>query len=315
MTNMKKLGLTALAGSLVATSAYAGALDVSGTAKVTYASQDESEVNGNPYSMSTGIGFSGSGDLDNGMTINYTYSMTNAAFSSSNLKLDMGDSGAIYFGNGDGSTGISAYDDVMPTAGEEVWDDLDGQANGIATISKTNTFGYKGSFAGMGVSASYNKDSGAGTAGSATEGSSKSIVLSSADMVDGMDIGFGMGDASGSTTNNGTDMQTVYAKYTAGSVTAGAQLTQIDKSAANSDVDRTHIAVSVAVNENLSVSLGQSVVEFEASAKDDQESTGVAISYTMGSMTIAAFNNTEENSGGTQGSDDSVTEVSVAFAF
>tara|TARA_B100000965_G_C19554832_1_gene741707 strand:- start:69 stop:1016 length:948 start_codon:yes stop_codon:yes gene_type:complete len=315
MTNVKRLGLTALAGSLVATSAYAGALDVSGTAKVTYASQDESEVNGNPYSMSTGMGFTGSGDLDNGMTINYTYSMTNAAFSSSNLKLDMGDSGAIYFGNGDGSTGISAYDDKMPTAGEEVWDDLDGQANGIATISKTNTFGYSGTFAGLGVSASYNKDSGAGTAGSATEGSSKSIVLSSSDLVDGMEMGFGIGDKSGTTTNNGTDMQIVYAKYTAGSVTAGAQLTQIDKSAANSDVDRTHIAVSVAVNENLSVSLGQSVVEFEASAKDDQESTGIAVSYTMGSMTVAAFNNTEENTGGTQGTDDSVSEVSVAFAF
>jgi outer membrane protein OmpU len=199
----------------------------------------------------------------------------------------MGDSGAIYFGNGDGSTGISAYDDKMPTAGEEVWDDLDGQANGIATISKTNTFGYSGTFAGLGVSASYNKDSGAGTAGSATEGSSKSIVLSSSDLVDGMEMGFGIGDKSGTTTNNGTDMQIVYAKYTAGSVTAGAQLTQIDKSAANSDVDRTHIAVSVAVNENLSVSLGQSVVEFEASAKDDQESTGIAVSYTMGSMTVA----------------------------
>jgi outer membrane protein OmpU len=290
-------------------------LDVSGTAKVTYASQDESEVNGNPYSMSTGMGFTGSGDLDNGMTINYTYSMTNAAFSSSNLKLDMGDSGAIYFGNGDGSTGISAYDDKMPTAGEEVWDDLDGQANGIATISKTNTFGYSGTFAGLGVSASYNKDSGAGAAGSATEGSSKSIVLSSSDLVDGMEMGIGIGDKSGTTTNNGTDMQIVYAKYTAGSVTAGAQLTQIDKSAANSDVDRTHIAVSVAVNENLSVSLGQSVVEFEASAKDDQESTGIAVSYTMGSMTVAAFNNTEENTGGTQGTDDSVSEVSVAFAF
>ena len=315
MTNVKRLGLTALAGSLVATCAYAGALDVSGTAKVTYASQDESEVNGNPYSMSTGMGFTGSGDLDNGMTINYTYSMTNAAFSSSNLKLDMGDSGAIYFGNGDGSTGISAYDDKMPTAGEEVWDDLDGQANGIATISKTNTFGYSGTFAGLGVSASYNKDSGAGTAGSATEGSSKSIVLSSSDLVDGMEMGIGIGDKSGTTTNNGTDMQIVYAKYTAGSVTAGAQLTQIDKSAANSDVDRTHIAVSVAVNENLSVSLGQSVVEFEASAKDDQESTGIAVSYTMGSMTVAAFNNTEENTGGTQGTDDSVSEVSVAFAF
>jgi len=315
MTNIKKLGLTALAGSLVATSAYAGALDVTGTAKVTYASQDESEVDGNPYSMNQGIGFGGSGDLDNGMSISYTYTMTNAAFSSSVLSLDMGDSGTITFGNGDGSTGISAYDDKMPTAGEEVWDDLDGQANGIATISKTNTFGYKGSFAGLGISASYNKDSGAGTAGSATEGHSKSIVVTTSDMMDGLEAGVGIGDKSGTTTENGTDMSIIYAKYTAGSVTMGAQLTNVDASAANSDTDRTHIAVSVAVNENLSVSLGQSVVEFESAAKDDQESTGIAVSYTMGSMTVAAFNNTEENSGGTQGTDDSVSEISVAFAF
>jgi outer membrane protein OmpU len=305
----------ALAGSLVATSAYAGALDVTGTAKVTYASQDESEVDGNPYSMNQGIGFAGSGDLDNGMSISYTYTMTNAAFSSSVLSLDMGDSGTITFGNGDGSTGISAYDDKMPTAGEEVWDDLDGQANGVATISKVNTFGYKGSFAGLGISASYNKDSGAGAAGSATEGHSKSLVVTTSDMMDGLEAGVGIGDKSGTTTENGTDMSILYAKYTAGSVTMGAQLTNIDASAANSDTDRTHIAVSVAVNENLSVSLGQSVVEFESASKDDQESTGIAVSYTMGSMTVAAFNNTEENSGGTQGTDDSVTEVSVAFAF
>ena len=69
MTNVKKLGLTALAGSLVATSGFAGALDVTGTAKVTYASLDESEVTGNPYSMSQGMGFSGSGDIDDIGTI------------------------------------------------------------------------------------------------------------------------------------------------------------------------------------------------------------------------------------------------------
>ena len=91
MTNIKKIGLTALAGSLAATSAFAGALDVTGTAKITYVSQDETEVTGNPYSMSQGIGFSGSGELDNGMTINYGYTMSDAAFSSSTLKLDMGD--------------------------------------------------------------------------------------------------------------------------------------------------------------------------------------------------------------------------------
>ncbi len=33
--NMKKLGLTALAGSLVASSAFAGALDVTGSSKIT----------------------------------------------------------------------------------------------------------------------------------------------------------------------------------------------------------------------------------------------------------------------------------------
>ena len=310
MTNVKKLGLTALAGSLVATSAYAGALDVTGTAKVTYASLDESEVTGNPYSMSQGIGFAGSGDIDDIGTISYTYSSTNMAFSSSNLKLDMGDNGTISFANGASLTGMQAYYHKMPTAGEQVWDDLDGQANGVATMSTTNTLGYSNTFMGIGISAAYNKD-----AGAATEGSSKSIALSSSDLIDGGEIGWAHADVSGSTTNNGTDSDTAYIKYTAGSVTMGIQLTQIDKSAVNSDVDRTHAAVSIAVNENLSVSLGQSVVEFENTTKDDQESVGLAFSYTMGSMTIAGFQNSEDNTGGTQGTDDSVTELSVAFAF
>jgi outer membrane protein OmpU len=309
MTNVKKLGLTALAGSLVATSGYAGALDVTGTAKVIYASQDESEVTGNPYSMSQGMGFSGSGDLDVG-TLSYTYSATNMAFSSSNLKLDMGDNGTISFANGASLTGMQAYYDKMPTAGEQVWDDLDGQANGVATMSTANTLGYSNTFAGVGVSVAYNK-----SAGAATNGSSKSFALTTSDLLDGAEMGWAHADVAGSTNNNGTDSDTVYAKYTAGSVTVGGQLTKIDKSAANSDLDRQHVAVSIAVNENLSVSLGRSNVEFENSTKDDQESVGLAFSYTMGSMTIAGFSNTEDNSGGTQGTDDSVTELSVAFAF
>ena len=309
MTNIKKLGLTALAGSLAATSAFAGALDVSGTAKVTYVSQDESEVSGNPYSMNQGIGFSGSGDLDNGMSIAYQYTMTNAAFSSSSLKLDMGDSGTLSLSNGAGTTGISAYDDVMPTAGEEVWDDLDGQANGVATISTANTIGYAGSFAGLGVSASYNKSA------ASVAGSSKSLVVTSSDMMDGVEIGLGMGDKAGASNNTGTDLTTAYATYTMGSLTAGIQLTRVDVSAVNGDMDRTHASVSMAINENLSASVGQSTVEFENPTKDDQENVGFAVSYTMGSMTVAACTNGETSTGGTNGTDDSVREVSVAFAF
>ena len=53
-------------------------------------------------------------------------------------------------------------------------------------------------------------------------------------------FGWAHADVSGTTNNNGTDSDTVYVKvYSTGSVTMGAQLTKIDKSAVNSDVDRT----------------------------------------------------------------------------
>jgi outer membrane protein OmpU len=311
MTNIKKIGLTALAGSLAATSAFAGALDVTGTAKITYVSQDETEVTGNPYSMSQGIGFSGSGELDNGMTINYGYTMTDAAFSSSTLKLDMGDMGTLSYSDGAGSTGISAYDDKMPTAGEEVWDDLDGQANGIATITNKGTLGYSGSFGGLGISASYNNTDGADT--TATAGSSKSLVLSGD--VQGATVFIGVGDKSGTTDNNGTDLMVMGVTYTAGAVTVGMQATEIDASAVSSDRDRLAAAVSFAVNENTSISYGMSTVEFEGNTTNEQEDSGVAISHTMGSMTLAAFHNSSENVGGAASTDDSVTEISLAFAF
>ena len=222
----------------------------------------------------------------------------------------MGDNGTVSFANGASLTGMQASYDKMPTSGEQVWDDLDGEANGVAAMSTTNTLGYSGSFSGIGVSVAYNKD-----AGVATEGSSKSYALTSSDLIDGGELGWAHADVSGSTTNNGTDSDTVFITYTAGSVTMGGQLTRIDKSAANTDQDRQHIAVSIAVNENLSVSLGRSDVEFENASKDDQENVGLSFSYTMGSMTIVGNQQTEDNTGGTQGTDDSVTELSVAFAF
>ena len=156
MTKLKKLGLTALAGSLVATTGYAGALDVTGAAKVSYVSKDETEVTGNPFSMTRDINFAGSGEMDNGMTISYHQLISAGAFSSSGLALDMGDAGTLKLSNGTaGGHGISAYEDKMPTAAEQVWDDLDGQANGVLTGNKTNKIGYGTSFAGANVSVDY----------------------------------------------------------------------------------------------------------------------------------------------------------------
>ena len=307
MNNLKKIGLTALAGSLVTTAAFAGALDVSGTAKITYKSQDETETTGNSYSTNKAIGFSGSGDLDNGMTVSYGYTMTDAAFSSTSVKIDMGDAGMIGLGNGTDIAGIGKYDDVMPTAGEEVWDDVNADDNGVVDHSNVNQWGYEGSLMGATVSVAYTNN--------AATGSDKSIVLLSNDLMDGLQVGVGMGDKAGATVTTDQDHSTMWAKYTTGPATLGIQVSKIDNTLDTSDEDRNHIAASFAVNENLSVSYGLSTVEFGDTTKSDEDSAGFSASYTMGSITIGAVHNTTEAVAGTSTADDSFTEVAVTFAF
>ena len=300
--NMKKLGLTALAGSLVASSAFAGALDVTGSSKITYASQHDSEVTGNPFSMSTGVTFAGSGDLDNGGTMSYTLATDNVAFSSSNIKLDMGDSGSIHFGNGSSVAGQKKYADVVPTAGEQVYDDVDATDNGLAdNVSNTNMLGYNGSFGGLTISLGYAKDTG---------GSDSSWAIEYPDLIDGMTIGFSMGEDGSS-----SDDTSAWIKYTSGAITAAWQRSEVDFIATGTaDQESNHIGISFAMNDSLTVSAGRQEVDMGAGTVDET-SQGVAASYTMGSMTIAAHSNTTDDVGGTSGSDDSVTEVSVAFAF
>jgi outer membrane protein OmpU len=305
MTNLKKLGLTALAGSLVATTGYAGALDVTGAAKVSYVSGDTSETSGNPFSMTRDINFAGSGEMDNGMTISYHQLLSAGAFSSSGLKLDMGDAGTISFANGTSQGhGIGAYEDKMPTAAEQVWDDLDGQANGVLTKNGVNKIGYGTSFAGANVSVDYNKQEDGGSA--------RSIGVDMSPM-DGVMIFVAQSDEYAG-TNASTDQVTFGGTYTAGAVTAGLQLTSIDNAAANTDQDRTHIAASFAVNEDLSVSWGMSTVEFEGGSTD-QEDSGFSASYTMGSMSLTAAFNSSDNVSGSSGTDDEHKEIGLAFAF
>ena len=306
MTNLKKLGLTALAGSLVATTGYAGALDVTGAAKVSYVSADETESSGNPFSMTRDINFSGSGEMDNGMTISYFQLLSAGAFSSSGLTLDMGDAGSMTFMNGtSGGHGISAYEDKMPTANEQVWDDLDGELNGVLTGNKTNKIGYGTSFAGANVSVDYNKQQDGGSA--------KSIAVDMSP-VDGAMIFVAQSDEYAG-TNASTDQVTFGGTYTTGGITAGIQRTSVDFSTANTDTDRTHLAASFAVNEDLSVSWGMSTVEFEDGSKSDQEDSGFSVSYTMGSMSLTASANSSDNVGGSSGTDDTHKEIGLAFAF
>ena len=305
MNKLTKLGLSAVAGSLVASSAYAGALDVTGSAKITYKSQDEDEVTGNAFSTGKGITFSGSGELDNGFTMNYNYTMSDAAFSSTAVSIDMGDSGTIGVANGAGKAGLVKYDSVIPSAGEEVWDDTDEDDNGVTSsksISITNEVFYNGSFGGFGISASYVQKG-------KNDKSDNSIVLTYGGLMDGLELGYGTGES-----GTAKDFTTAFAKYSVGNVTAAFQRTDIDNTGSTADEEGTGVGISLAVNENLSVSVGRLDVDMGAS-KEDEESTGVSASYTMGSMSITAIANSTDSVAGTAGDDDTYREVTVAFAF
>jgi len=259
--------------------------------------------------MSRGVTFSGSGELDNGMNVAVTMvtDTGSTTFSSSSVVLDMGDAGSLALLNGmNGGYGAGSVKDKMPSAGEEVYDDMSGEANGIVAMTSANTLAYGNTINGVKFSIDFNADNG-------KDGSAKSAAVEYSPVDD---LNVFVGQASVAAGTNATDKHTTYGvTYTSMGATVGMQRTSLAKNAANSDQDRTHIAASFAVNENLSVSYGMSTVEFEGATKVDQEDSGFGASYTMGSMSFGASMLASDNVGGTSGSDDTHKELSVAFAF
>jgi outer membrane protein OmpU len=297
MNNLKKLGLTALAGSLVATSVSAGEMSVSAGASLDYTSK--SEGLGNNWSMGDSVNFNGSGDV-NGMEVSLQIELDGGTYDDYSLKIDTGDMGAVTFsGASKGVGGLNNYADIVPTAYEEVYDVTDGTDNGVVgNISSTNAFNYNGTFGNVTLSAIH----------SPASTSSSSIVIEYANLIDGLTIGAGEGEV-----GVGTDESTMYIKYVTGGITFGYQISEIDLTAAGNDKEADHVGVSFAVNENLTVSAGKQDVEFSGAA-NDEESTGISASYTMGGLTIAGHaNGTDNQNGGTENEDSKSVNFSFAF--
>ena len=72
MNNLKKVGLTALAGSLVVTSAVAGEMSVSGGASIGLKNTTKTST-GKSWTMGNQLTFSGSGELDNGLNVSLSF--------------------------------------------------------------------------------------------------------------------------------------------------------------------------------------------------------------------------------------------------
>ena len=188
MNKFKKIGLSALCGSLASISAAnAGSIDVTGSALATWTGLG-GQVTGNPTGMATGLTFTGNGELDGGQTFSVAIAHTNKdAYSSANITLNTNSAGTFKLSSAEGGAGIGGYDDNFHQAAwEEVWD------TGIATnanfqkgvASSTNLSWKSPKFAGTSFQIAYTpeNDSSANvkkavSGGSDTFGSGWDIVL------------------------------------------------------------------------------------------------------------------------------------------
>ena len=140
MNNLKKLGLSALAGSLVAVSAQAGEIAVSGSANVTWKSAADNSAKA--IGTDKDVTFSGSGELDNGWSFAVGTLLDDAmAVSSSYTSLTMGSMGTLTFGTDNG--GLSyAYDEEVPQVYEQTSDAQQNSANIVGNATDSNAIAY-----------------------------------------------------------------------------------------------------------------------------------------------------------------------------
>ena len=315
MNNYKKIGLTALAGSLVAGSVSAAEMSVAGTATMSFTGGDEKANHGNGWVMEDSVTFSASGDVND---IGVTYSVEldgdakatgggTGGVDSYSLTFDLGDAGTLVFG-GHGTGGfMDGNDDVMPTASEEPWDVITGadttRVNGYAG---DNAFKYTYAHeSGLNVHLYYVNASDAGTDVSYSD---YGITYTG---MDGLTLGYGEGDVEVTTGTKSND-STMYAKYAIGGATIGLQTAETDNES-SSDIESTGVGISYAINDDLTVSYGSNTREKVGSK--DQEATAIGASYTMGSLGIAVSMHQVDNVNNSAADDREGYQMVLTFAF
>jgi len=355
MNNLKKLGVTALAGSLAAVSAQAGEMSVNGSANFTYKTNSASEGKG--IGTDKGLTVSGSGELDNGWTFStYTYLSDAMGLSSHATSLTMGSMGTITAGQGWGGNS-TGFDEEVPQAYEQVSDlSAAGSNNSVGTFMDNGgitwavpSFDLGGASASLVLGYSPNGDdvgtnNGAVGARSGNWGQGYDAGLTiSTDM--GLTVGI-----YGATRENTTPVASTaddvadefngawYVKYAMGPVTVGYSNSYLDSGVTGSaeatttaktirtaagNFEETQMSIAFNVNDNLSISYTDSEDEYDAQdnastavADVSQDSEAIQMSYSMGGMSIKAYQMERTNPGyDGDAATHSASEISIGLAF
>ena len=229
--------------------------------------------------------------------------------------------GTVTFHGHGGSSVLGQWDDVTPNAYEEVWDTTASADNRIDGRSGNNLLTYDSpSFSGVQFKAAYQHDHSTAAGQSQDLGHYADFGIQiSPEMVEGLTVGYGFAELEPTTTET-IDNETMFVKYSVGGFTLGYQKSEADGATATNDDESTGYAVSYAVNENFTIAYGERDYEEDTTNTAntvEQNDSGISASYTMGGMTIAGHMNSNDNVGGSTAAtnDKESYEFALTFAF
>ena len=306
MNNFKKIGMTALAASLVSTSVFAGELAVSGSASINWENYSGTAKNSTKsFSMGNQITFSGSGELDNGMNVSLSFVIDefDNAETAANAAANTADSGSIFdahsvtvssdamgtlvFAGEGGSSAASALD---TTAAGDIWDNFDGvSGGGTAGVAVSDTgpgdnslfYTLPSLVDGLTVNASY-KPQGSGAESAVGFAGTYSGF-------EGLSVSYGTTEHNTGTGSTSGDQDVLKASYAYGPITLAYSNSHYDVGAATdaSNQETTSMAVSYTVSDAISVTYGTEEID-KGNSTTDAEYEKISASYTSGGMTVSA---------------------------
>ena len=320
MNKFKKIGLTALAGSLVATSAFAGSLSVAGGASFEVQHVNGGAANaGKAFSMGNSVTFTGTGELDNGLNVTYSVELdrdagtgTNNPFDAHSVTVGNDTFGTVTFSGHAGSSAQSAVDD---TATGDIWDNGFTATAAPTSSSSDNMIGYAlpELMEGLALNVSY-------TPHTSTQYESTMDWAVAYTGFENLTIGYASGESKG-TKGSEADVSTYYGHYSYGPVTVKFTETEFDSENTGTTADRDYTAYSVSyLLPGDEISISYNVADLStpnASADSDQETSGIKASYTAGGMTISGKMINHDNNGFSTASsaDLKMWELAASFAF
>ena len=319
MNNLKKVGLTALAGSLVVTSAVAGEMSVSGSASIGLKNTTKTAA-GKSWTMGNQLTFSGSGELDNGMNVSLSFvldqaddsttGLANSPFDSHSVTVSSDTLGTLVFSGEGGSSAQSAID---TTAAGDAWDN----GSGITAIRSSEA----GNNSLLYTLPSLMDDltiKGGYSPGGAGGPSATSWSLGYTG-VEGLSVDYAQGETN--TVGSEQDHTTMKVSYAYGSFTLGYSNTEsaFETDGDGTDEEITSWNLAYTVSDDLSVNYGTETIETEDAAIDEEVDV-IGVSYTTGGVTISA-NQYNASSVGNSNTEAAATgdkerwSLSASFAF